>query len=288
MKVLVTGGSGKVGLAAIDALLEAGHEAINADRMRPANPRGSARSKAARYVETDLSDVGQVAGIAKGCDAILHLGAIPNPYGHADEVVFANNVLGTYAVLQAAMLVGISKVTMASSLSALGTAWSVDAWSPLYAPVDEEHPLLVKDAYGLSKEVDERTAEMFHRRTGMQVVCLRFHWVAYYDEAQERAAGLAVNPNEGEWMRHLWGYVDSRDAASLCVATLEADGLGFDVFQCTAADSLANRPTEEMIREYAPDTEIRSAIPGTSTAYSTAKVSRVLGWQPKYSWRDRQ
>jgi nucleoside-diphosphate-sugar epimerase len=286
VRVLVTGGSGKVGLAALDALIDAGHDVINADRMLPTNPRASEQAKAVRFVQMDLDDVGAIAGAAKACDAILHLGAIPNPYGRPDEHVFANNVQGTFAVLQAAMLVDIRKVTLASSLSALGTAWSIEPWSPLYAPVDEEHPLLVRDAYGLSKEVDERTAEMFHRRTGMQVVCLRFHWVAYHDEAAERARNLAINPNDGEWMRHLWGYVDIRDAASLCVATLETDGLGFEVFQCTATDTLADRPTEEMIREYAPETEIRSSIPGTATAYSTAKVGRVLGWQPQHSWRN--
>ena len=286
MKVLVTGGSGRVGLAAIDALLEAGHEVINADRVRPTNPRGSDRAKAVRFVQIDLTDVGEIAGIAHGCDAVLHLGAIPNPYGHADEVVFANNVLGTYAVLQAAMLVGIRKVTLASSLSALGTAWAIEPWSPLFAPVTEEHPLLVKDAYGLSKEVDERTAEMFHRRTGMQVVCLRFHWVAYQDEAKARAEAYAANPDPTNDIRHLWGYVDSRDAASLCVATLEADGLGFDVFQCTAADTYGHLPTEELIRKFAPETELRASIEGFGTGYSTEKVGRVLGWQPKHSWRD--
>ena len=102
MKLLVTGGSGKVGLATIDALLETGHEVVNADRTPPTNPRGSARAKSVRYVETDLSDVGQVCGAMRGCDGVIHLGAIPSPYRHADEVVFANNVLGTFAVLQAA------------------------------------------------------------------------------------------------------------------------------------------------------------------------------------------
>ena len=288
MKILVTGGSGKLGLAAIDALLEQGHQIVNADRSAPVNPRGSDRAKAARFVQTDLGDVGQVAGAMAGCDAVLHLGAIPAPYSHADEVVFRNNVMGTFTVLQAAHLLGIKRAVIASSLSALGTAWSIDSWSPLYAPVDEDHPMLVKEAYGLSKEVDERTAEMFHRRNGTQVICLRFHWIAYADEARNRSIELASDPTIGDMKRHLWGYVDIRDAASLCVAAIESDGIGFDSFQCTAADTLCDRPTMELLRDFAPETEIRSDIPGNGSAYSVAKANRILGWSPVHSWRDNQ
>ncbi len=39
--------------------------------------------------------------------------------------------------------------------------------------MDEEHPQLPQDSYGLSKVVNELTADMFHRRTGMQVVSCR-------------------------------------------------------------------------------------------------------------------
>ena len=69
-----------------------GTRSINADRRR--GPEGG---PAARFVETDLADVGQVAGLLKGCDAVVHLGAIPSPWGHADEVVFTNNTINTYA-----------------------------------------------------------------------------------------------------------------------------------------------------------------------------------------------
>jgi nucleoside-diphosphate-sugar epimerase len=286
MNVLVTGGSGKLGLAAIDALLEAGHEVVNADRARPTNPRASERAKAVHFIETDLGDVGQVAGALKNRDAVLHLGAIPNPYGHADEVVFRNNVMNTFSVLQACELLGIKKAAIASSLSALGPAWSPKPFAPLYAPVDEEHPLLVQDAYGLSKEVDERTAQMFHRRTGMQVVCLRFHWIAYPDETRARAITATADPRADEWWRHLWAYVDIRDAASLCVAAIEAEGLGWDVVQCTADDTLADHPTEDLIRQHAAQVEIRAPIKGTDSAFTNAKGNRLLGWKPVHSWRD--
>src|SRR5215213_11840578 len=194
MKVLVTGGSGHIGQWVIAELLSHGHEVINADRAAPSPGRAPAEAREARYIETDVSDVGQVAGALSGCDALIHLGAIPAPYRHADEVVFTNNVTGTFATLQAASLLGIDRVVIASSLSALGTAYAPVPFAPVYAPVDEDHPLLNHDCYGLSKEVDERTAEMFHRLTGMQVAALRFCWVSHMHEAKQAVERIKANP----------------------------------------------------------------------------------------------
>lgn len=221
MKVLVTGGSGRLGRAAIAELIAHGHEAINADQTPPS---GEAQGTAVRFVKTDLTDVGEVAGALHGCDAVIHLGAIPSPYGHADEVVFRNNTQSTFAMLHAASLLGIKRAAIASSVSAYGMAWTNKPFGPLYAPLDEDHPLLVHDPYGLSKEVDERTAAMIHRRTGMMIACLRFHWIALPEElAGFSPAGIA-DPSGHK--NNLWGYVEVRDAASACRLAVEADFSG--------------------------------------------------------------
>lgn len=280
MRVLVTGGSGRIGQAVVGDLIEHGHEVVSADQRRPPE-----RPRDYRFVETELGDVGQAAGALVGCDAVVHLGAIPAPYGHADEVVFRNNVGATFAVLQAASLLGVKKAVIASSVSALGTAYAPVPFPPLYAPVDEAHPLLAKDVYALSKEVDERTGEMFHRRTGMQVAAMRFSLVTSMDDIRMRAEQLREKPDLDNWWRLLWAYVDVRDAASVCRRAIEVDGLGFEVFNVTAADTLASRPTEELIRAYAPSVEIRQPIPGTASGFSIDKARHLLGWEPVHSWR---
>jgi nucleoside-diphosphate-sugar epimerase len=278
VRVLVTGGSGRLGQFAIAELLEHGHEVVNADRRR--GPDGGPKT---RFVETDLSDVGQVAGLLKDCDAVVHLGAIPAPWSHADEVVFTNNTINTYSVFQAAWITDIPKVAFASSASAYGMAWSVASRPPLFVPVDETHPFLVAEPYGLSKEVDERTAEMFHRRSGMQAVGLRFHWVANPDEltgVRERGGGDPTqHPN------NLWGYVDARDAASAIRLAIEVDGLGFEAFNITAADTLCAEPTQELIDRFFPGIDQRAALPGHATCFPIEKAERLLGWTPRASWR---
>jgi nucleoside-diphosphate-sugar epimerase len=286
MRVLVTGGSGRIGQWAIAELLRHGHEVINADRVAPSAGRAPKEAREVRFIETNVSDVGQMAGALAGCDGLVHLGAIPSPYRHADEVVFTNNVTGTFAALQAASLLGIEKAVIASSLSALGTAYAPEPFAPLYAPLDEAHPLLNHDCYGLSKEVDERTAQMFHRRTGMQIAALRFHWVAYADEAAAKADRLKEDPLYDNWWRLLWGYVEIQDAAAMCRLALEADGIGFDMFNVTAADTLSTIPTEELLQTYTPDLELRAPIPGFGSAFSLDKGRRLLGYNPTRSWRN--
>src|SRR5690349_8801779 len=104
MKVLVTGGSGRLGKATIAELIANGHEAINADQTPPAE---GAKGSPVRFIHTNLTDVGQVAGALQGCDAVIHLGAIPAPYRYPDEHIFTNNTQSTFAVLHAASLLGI-------------------------------------------------------------------------------------------------------------------------------------------------------------------------------------
>jgi nucleoside-diphosphate-sugar epimerase len=284
MRILVTGGSGRVGQFTIAELLEHGYDVVNADRTPPTNPRAPRMAREARFVQTDLSDIGQVAGVMAACEAVIHLGAIPNPYGHADEVVFGNNVMSTFAIFQAASLLGVKNVTFASSISAYGTAYAPVPFPPRWTPVTEDHPLLNHDAYGLSKEVDERTGEMFSRRDRMSVKAMRFHWVAYDDEIAASAKLIADNPYHDNLWRLLWGYVEIRDAARSCRLAMES-AVGFDAFNITAADTLASIPTEELLLRIVPEVERRRAIEGYGTAFSIDKARNLLGYVPEFSWR---
>ncbi|CAN5483150.1 NAD(P)-dependent oxidoreductase [soil metagenome] len=278
MKILVTGGSGKLGQFVVNDLASNDYEVVGIDQRHADQlPDG------ARFVQTNLHNIGEVAGAMRGCEAVIHLGAIPNPYDHADEVVFANNTQATFAVLQASSLLGIKKVVIASSVSAYGAAWSPRPLYPSYAPVDEAHPMDNRDAYGLSKEVDERTAEMFARRDGMQIAAMRFHWVG----SPEEIAGIGpggTNDYEGT-AKILWGYVDARDAATACRLAIEADFGGFKAFNIVAPDTQSLTPTEELLRTYTPNTEIRGSIPGTTSGYTTEKARRLLGWEAQHGWR---
>lgn len=283
MRVLVTGANGKLGTATVRELVALGYEVRGADRVVPVP---SAWPEGARYVQIDLLDVGQVAYAMHGCDAVIHLGAVPAPYGLPDEVLFRNNTGATFATLQAASLLGIKRAAIASSGSAYGMAWAPQPLFPRYAPIDEAHPLMNHDAYGVGKEVDERVAEMFCRRDGMSIAALRFHWVATAEEQRQSATDHQAHPEQGA--NGLWGYVDLRDAARACRLAIEAAPFGFAPLNIVAADTLSSLPTEEAIRRFTPATDLRTPLPGFTGGFAIERAKVVIGWEPRYSGRDQE
>src|SRR4051812_9396885 len=71
MKVLVTGGSGVVGLSAITALLERGHTVRLLSRGAEDDSRGWASGVEAW--SGDICSPASIEGSANGCEAVLHL-----------------------------------------------------------------------------------------------------------------------------------------------------------------------------------------------------------------------
>src|SRR5258706_3787021 len=166
MRVVVTGANGRLGRVVVSLLLEQGMEVIGLDKE-------VARQPGASMVRVDLCDLGQVFGAMAGADAVIHLGAIPTPRGRPPELVYFNNVMSQFNVFEAAACLRISRVVSASSISAFGFPFQ-HRWSePLYLPLDEAHPLLPQDAYGLSKATGEEIAAAYCRRTGASAASLR-------------------------------------------------------------------------------------------------------------------
>jgi nucleoside-diphosphate-sugar epimerase len=172
---------------------------------------------------------------------------------------------------------------ISSSLSALGGAWATPPHPPRYVPVDEEHPLEVEDPYGLSKAINERTAEMFHRRYGMMIAALRFGWILSEQEARAEAGQFAGDPLRNQ--SGLWSYVDERDAAAACLNAIDAPDFGFAILNIIGSDTLATIPTGDALDRYAPQVERRAAFAAFDCPFSTERARQVIGFQASHSWR---
>jgi nucleoside-diphosphate-sugar epimerase len=280
--VLVTGATGRLGSAVVRDLLTAGYTVRGTDRHRP---QPGAWPPGVRFITMELDHTGHIAGAMEGCDAVIHLGAIPAPWSHPDEVVFGNNTTATFAVLQAASLLGVKRAAIASSVSAYGMAWAKEGFNAQYVPLDEAHPIIAKDPYALSKEVDETTAAMFARKDGMTIGALRFHWIARPEDLTQRA-GQDDAGDSTVGVRGLWGYVHLADAARACRLAIEAEPFGFEAFNIVAADTLLSIPTEEALAKWGPEIEVRQPLPGFTSGFAIDKAKRLLGWEPEHSWRD--
>ena len=156
MRVLVTGGSGRLGRSVVDGLADAGHEVVSVDVV--AGPPG----KAAATFPADLTDLGQAYGVISRYrpEAVVHLAAIAVPFSRPESVIYATNTALAYNVLQAAADQGVGTVVTASSPTVMGYG-TPEGWAPAYLPLDEDHPPRPWNAYGLSKLAAEQTMRMF-------------------------------------------------------------------------------------------------------------------------------
>ncbi len=273
-KIVVTGGSGKAGRAVVRELLEHGYEVLNVD-VAPS------REALAPYLKVDLTDLGQTFEALQSANGVVHLAAIPAPGLQSAEVTFRINMASTYNILSAATTLGLKRVVWASSETTLGLPF--DREQPAYAPIDEAHPLYPESSYALSKVLSEEMARQFSRWSGLPFVGLRFSNIMEPEDYQ-RFPGFWDDPRKRKW--NLWGYADARDVAQSCRLGLEADLQGAEAFIIAAADTVMNRPNRELMAEVFPNVPLHEGTGEFETLLSIAKARKLLGYVPKYSWRD--
>ena len=281
MRIAVTGGSGKLGRAVVDGLLAHDHEVANLDRVPSPDMRAS-------FTRVDFTDFGQTAGALSRVDdrydhldAVVHLAAIPGPGMVPDAAIFANNVVSTYNVFQAARMAGIRNVVWASSETVLGLPFDEP---PPYVPVDEDVPLRPATAYSLGKTLDEAMARQFCRwDPALKMIGLRFSNVM---EVADYAAFPSFDGDATLRKWNLWSYIDARDGAQAVRLALEIETTGMDVFIIASPDSVMRRPNDELLDEVFPGVPRKRPLEPNETLLSIEKARRVLGYAPRYSWRN--
>lgn len=280
-KVLVTGGSGKLGRAVLRDLVAHGYDVTNIDQQRLDDP-------ICRSIKIDLTDFGEVASAILGgvderggpFDAVVHLAAIPAPGLSANARTFANNVPTSYNVFEACRLAGITNVVFASSETVLGLPFDTP---PPYVPVDEEYYPRPESAYSLGKLLDETMAAQYCRwNPELRMVGLRFSNVMY-PEDYKAFPGFDSDPKSRKW--NLWGYIDARDGAQAVRRAIQAEFKGFEAFIIANADTVMTRSNMSLLAEVFPSVPQRGNITTNGTLLSIEKAKRMLGYSPQYSWR---
>jgi nucleoside-diphosphate-sugar epimerase len=172
MRVMVTGGTGSVGKAAVRRLVQDGWD------VRVVGRRSGVELVGAEYAACDVTCFEDLCRQIAGCDAVVHLAAVAGPTGAAGCEIIRVNVLGTFHVFEAAAKAGVGRIVQASSINAFGCYWGVvDLQHVQYFPIDEQHPTCTTDAYSFSKELIERIGDYYWRREGITSIALRLPWV---------------------------------------------------------------------------------------------------------------
>ncbi|MFT4260303.1 NAD-dependent epimerase/dehydratase family protein [Microbacterium sp.] len=293
MRIVVTGGSGRLGRSLVNGLADAGHELVSIDRA----PTAQLERDGVTQVSADLSDAdAATSALADSrADALIHLAAIAVPFSAPEDVILRTNAGLAQAVLGGAVQAGVRRIVAASSPTVIGYGCP-RGWTPERLPLDETSPTLPWNAYGLSKLLIEQTAAMLQRQTAGDVRFASFR--PCYVIAPEEWAGAPTQQGHTVQQRlddpalsapALFNYVDARDVASFAdtlLAGLDEIPNG-EVFFVGADDALAREPLSELLPRFHPGTAHAAAeLTGSSPAFSSAKAARLLGWRPARNWRD--
>ena len=292
-RVLVTGGSGRLGAFVVDALAE-DHEVTVFDRARP--------TQDVAFIQGDILDRHSVADAVEFQDAVVHLAALDADVRAADDEFMRVNVLGTWNVFDRSNSAGVKRLIHCSSVAAVNISRENP---PQYLPVDTNHTCDPLEAYGLSKLLGENIARRFSTLGNMKVVCLRPTLIMQRSIAYSVAKTTAVadgtppppNASDASWelfedvIPGSRSFVDPRDAAQAFKAALTCPHTAWSIFNLSSRDSYSALMTPEIVeREFGIAPEIRDEDlyeeNKRASIYDIATTKQVLGWEPKHDWQD--
>ena len=286
--IIVTGGSGKVGRAAVKHLMEKGYKVVSIDMAKPPGQSNPPKPGDVSFSRVDICDFGQVMAAFSGIDTrveepvtgIVHLGAIASPGEAPDHVIFETNMISTYNVFEAARRLKIRNIVWASSETVYGIPYEK---GPAYVPVDEkiEAPSW---SYSLSKYMGEKLAEQYCRwDPRLKIVGLRFSNVQEPQDYERFAGEYAKDPMKRRF--NLWTYIDARDAAQAIRLSLEADLKGPHIFGIANSNSVTNKDNNELLAKVWPKVKKTRVLKPNESLISIEKARTVLGYQPRFNYK---
>ena len=284
MRVLVTGARGKVGAAAVARLQRAGHDVLATDLGPPVHERDLPGD--APYVQADLTDAGAVHDLVRRAEAVVHAAAIPDPIHHAAHVVFSNNVLSGFNVVEACVRWGLGRLVNLSSETVPGIIFAEAPFLPPYLPIDEDTPCAPQDPYGFGKHVIEQWCDAARRRSEISIVTIRPSWVAHAGNYERNLGPMVREPFA--FSPNFWSYTDNDDLAEAIRLAAECDLPGHEVLYIAQPDNAAGRPLVELVEATLPagEVELRPTHRADASGIDCARARRLLGWEPTRSWRD--
>jgi nucleoside-diphosphate-sugar epimerase len=278
-RILITGSSGRLGSALVQALHPC-HDVVQLDTREP-NPQ---QRTIGPVFTGSVTDARVVAQAMKGVDTVIHCAAIPHTRKPYKELL-ETNVLGTFLVLEeAGNRKEVEQVIYISSLQWHGLSEPPYGHRPLYLPINEDHPSLAVDYYPCSKVQAEYWCERYVQRFGKPVVVVRPPAIV----SIERQPGMKAGPLPE--YPHLNDYVGTTDLVDGIIRCIEYHPQGgLDRFLLHAADQRSTTPSLDLARRYWPgvpvDREKLSLCEGFGALVDSARAAERLAWKPQYRCR---
>lgn len=168
---LITGGAGFIGSNIAKELINRGESVRILDNFstgKRENLNPFRQHPDFEIFEGDLRSFHIVRDAVKGCDFVLHQGALPSVPRSVKDPITSNdvNIMGTLNVLEAAREFGVKRVVFASSSSIYGNSETL--------PKTESMPVAPLSPYALTKYAGERYCQIYHQLYGLETVALRY------------------------------------------------------------------------------------------------------------------
>jgi nucleoside-diphosphate-sugar epimerase len=297
MRVLVTGGGGFLGAAAIRALIARGDTAIAFDTQLAGLAAAGPAERLVRVLGdiTDMANVARAVSVHKP-DAVLHCAAIVgvlSSLGSPINVVRVN-VEGSLNVFESMRLGGIRRCVHMSS---------EEAYGPFRADrIDETHPLGPVLPYGICKAAVEQLGRSYHALHGLEIINLRTSWVYGPGLPRDRIPKNLVDAALAGRKLHIPTGADAPidhthvdDVVSAILAALDHARHAYDVYNVASGMAATAAQIVSIIRELVPGAQL-SVGPGTyrhgdsveavrKGALDVGRASAELGWRPRYDIR---
>lgn len=264
MRVIVTGGAGKLGQYLVPRL-EQDYDVAVFDLAEPEELN-------VECFVGEATDFDRLIRAFRGADAVVHLAALRSRYNHRPLEVMRTNVQGTFCALQAAADAGARRFVFASSDAVVGLTQRIRHFAPVYLPLDEAHPLQPQDPYGLSKMLGEQMCASFGRAQGLSTVCLRSSNILCPGDEPVYARD-ARNPEARQ--KSLWAYVHVSDLVEVYASALDPKSAAEGVFFVAASDPcVLDEDVRQLAARFYPETPPELVRVGPRDALINADAAR--------------
>jgi UDP-glucose 4-epimerase len=289
MKILITGGSGFIGSHVVDVLSEQGNEVVIYDLDSPRF------NQPVKYIKGDTGDIERLSSSSKGFDMIYHLAAEANVNRFYENPLYSNHITSacTLNVLECARRNEISRVLLASTEWIYGTAESQDESNITEETIYAQNP---DHLYTSSKISAELFCKNYKTLYGVNYTIIRYG-IPFGERARpETVTPIFINKilSGGEITIHGDGsqtrqFIYVRDLAEGNMACSKAEGEN-QVFNINGREVIKVidivTTLEEILGKKANVKFIEDRKGNYKGRFiSSEKAEKMLGWKPKYNYR---
>jgi dihydroflavonol-4-reductase len=298
--VLVTGGSGFVGIHIIVKLLEQGFTVRTTlrslkkkqqitDALRRAN---IASFEKLSFIEAELGKDDNWNQAVKNCHYVLHVASpflLEEPEDENELVIPARD--GVLRVLSASRDAGVKRVVLTSTFGAIG--YSIDPKNHVFTEADWTDPNAPIAAYIKSKTIAEKAAWDFIAKEGGSLELTVINPVGIFGPALGNDYSVSIelikNLIEGNmnksYTEFSFGVVDVRDVAELHIKAMKHPAANGERFLAAADGAMTFYDVAELIKKERNDRSVKienlnSINKADYIQLSNAKAKTLLDWHP--------